>query len=520
MITLGIYLNPGNEEFKNTINKMIYVDKSLLIEKIGTYSKAINQYICISRPRRFGKSTDANMLVAYYSKGCDSHNLFNHLKISNTENYQKDLNQHNVIHLNMQDFLSMTNSIEDMLILLSEEVIFELTQKYPVTTSRNILSLVLSRIFSQYNESFIFIIDEWDCVFRDFKQDKEAQEKYLDFLRNLLKDKSYVKMCYMTGILPIKKYGTHSALNMFDEISMIEPRSYSEFMGFTEEEVKALCEEYNVDFTMMQYWYNGYHLKENISIYSPRSVTASIADHNFLNYWSQTETFEALKEYIDLNFDGLKEDITAMMAGMKVDIDISSFQNDMTTFHSKDDVMTLLIHLGYLGYDSINQKVYIPNNEVNGTFITSVKNSNWNIVSTMLKNSKNLLEATWNLDAKKVAEYIQEAHYETSILQYNDENALSYTISLAYIAAKEFYTIVRELPTGKGYADIAFIPKMDKPAMLIELKYNHDVETGIDQIKKKNYPKGLEHYQNNLLLISISYDKTTKEHSCMIEKLG
>ena len=517
---MGIYLNPGNEEFKNTINKMIYVDKSLLIEKIGTYSKAINQYICISRPRRFGKSTDANMLVAYYSKGCDSHNLFNHLKISNTENYQKDLNQHNVIHLNMQDFLSMTNSIEDMLILLSEEVIFELTQKYPVTTSRNILSLVLSRIFSQYNESFIFIIDEWDCVFRDFKQDKEAQEKYLNFLRNLLKDKSYVKMCYMTGILPIKKYGTHSALNMFDEISMIEPRSYSEFMGFTEEEVKALCEEYNVDFTMMQYWYNGYHLKENISIYSPRSVTASIADHNFLNYWSQTETFEALKEYIDLNFDGLKEDITAMMAGMKVDIDISSFQNDMTTFHSKDDVMTLLIHLGYLGYDSINQKVYIPNNEVNGTFITSVKNSNWNIVSTMLKNSKNLLEATWNLDAKKVAEYIQEAHYETSILQYNDENALSYTISLAYIAAKEFYTIIRELPTGKGYADIAFIPKMDKPAMLIELKYNHDVETGIDQIKKKNYPKGLEHYQNNLLLISISYDKTTKEHSCMIEKLG
>nr|WP_267490330.1 AAA family ATPase [Longibaculum muris] len=520
MITLGIYLNPGNEEFKNTINKMIYVDKSLLIEKIGTYSKAINQYICISRPRRFGKSTDANMLVAYYSKGCDSHNLFDHLKISNTKNYKKDLNQHNVIHLNMQDFLSMTNSIEDMLILLSEEVIFELTQKYPVTTSRNILSLVLSRIFSQYNESFIFIIDEWDCVFRDFKQDKEAQEKYLDFLRNLLKDKSYVKMCYMTGILPIKKYGTHSALNMFDEISMIEPRSYSEFMGFTEEEVKALCEEYNVDFTMMQYWYNGYHLKENISIYSPRSVTASIADHNFLNYWSQTETFEALKEYIDLNFDGLKENITAMMAGMKVDIDISSFQNDMTTFHSKDDVMTLLIHLGYLGYDSINQKVYIPNNEVNGTFITSVKNSNWNIVSTMLKNSKNLLEATWNLDAKKVAEYIQEAHYETSILQYNDENALSYTISLAYIAAKEFYTIIRELPTGKGYADIAFIPKMDKPAMLIELKYNHDVETGIDQIKKKNYPKGLEHYQNNLLLISISYDKTTKEHSCMIEKLG
>lgn len=515
---MGIYLNPGNTEFKNAAEKMIYVDKSLLIEKVSSYAKDINRYLCISRPRRFGKSTDANMLVAYYSKGCDSHEVFDRLKIAKTKDYEKHLNQHNVIHLNMQKFLSRTNSIYEMLEYLKEEIIYEFDEIYDINGGKSFLSGFLEKVYAKYNEAFIFIIDEWDCIFRDFKQDKEAQEKYLDFLRDLLKDQPYVELCYMTGILPIKKYGTHSALNVFDEISMIEPRSYSAFMGFTEAEVSALCKEYEVDYNRMQYWYDGYHLKGDVSIYSPRSVTASIADRDFLNYWSQTETFEALKEYIDMNFDGLKDDIVAMIAGEKISVDISSFQNDMTTFHTKDDVMTLLIHLGYLGYDSQNQKVYIPNNEVRGSFVTSIKNSNWAVISDIFINSINLLEATWKQEADKVAEYIQEAHYETSILQYNDENALSYTISLAYIAAKEFYTIIKELPTGKGFADMAFIPIHDKPAMLVELKYDHTVETGIDQIKRKEYPKALQHYRDNLLLVSISYDKKTKEHSCVIEK--
>ncbi|NBL01097.1 MAG: AAA family ATPase, partial [Erysipelotrichia bacterium] len=365
---------------------------------------------------------------------------------------------------------------------------------------------------------FIFIIDEWDCIFREFKQDQKAQEKYLDFLRDLLKDQSYVELCYMTGILPIKKYGTHSALNMFDEISMIQPESYSKFMGFCEEEVKALCEKHHVDFNTMQDWYDGYHLENHVSIYSPRSVTASIQSGYFRNYWSQTEVYDALQVYIDLNMDGLKDDIIAMIAGNKISIDILSFQNDMTTFHSKDDVMTLLIHLGYLAYDTENKKVYIPNNEVKDTFITSIKSSHWDKVSEMFKNSKALLEATWNMESDKVANYIQTSHYETSILQYNDENALSYTISLAYIVAKDYYTIVREFPTGKGFVDIAFIPKKDKPAMLIELKYDQEVETGMTQIKNKQYPKGLEHYKDNLLLVSISYDKQSKEHTCIIEK--
>ena len=403
---MGYYVNPGNEEFKSAAEKMIYVDKTLLIDKVSTYTKAINRYICMSRPRRFGKSTDANMLVAYYSKGCDSQELFDSLKIAKTDMYTKHLNQHNVIHLNMQDFLSRTNTIHEMLDLLTRLILRELTMNYTAIEffDKHNLTMSLSDVYLFTKDRFIFVIDEWDCIFRECKQNKEAQEKYLDFLRDLLKDKPYVELCYMTGILPIKKYGTHSALNMFDEISMIESTSYSEFMGFTEEEVKSLCEKYEIDFSMMQFWYNGYHLEGDVSIYSPRSVTAAIANKKFSNYWSQTETFEALKEYIDLNMDGLKDDIIAMIAGESVPIDISSFQNDMATFHSKDDVMTLLIHLGYLGYDSKNQKVYIPNNEVNGTFITSIKTSNWNIVSKMFKQSFDLLSATWNQESEKVAQ--------------------------------------------------------------------------------------------------------------------
>lgn len=355
-------------------------------------------------------------------------------------------------------------------------------------------------------------------MFREFKEDENAQKQYLDFLRDLFKDQKYVEMVYMTGILPVKKYGTHSALNMFDEISMIEQRGYSSFMGFTEQEVKNLCNEFDVNYQTMQQWYNGYHLEDDISVYSPRSVSSAIMTRKFSNYWSQTETFEALQDYIDLNLDGLKDNIVEMIAGNRVKIDTTSFQNDMTSLKSKDDVLTLLIHLGYLAFNSNESMVYIPNNEVKGTFITSIKNSNWDIVTKVFKNANDLLQATWDKDSKRVAKYIQDSHYETNILQYNDENALSYTIYLAYITAREYYTIVRELPTGKGFADITFIPRGDKPAMIVELKYNENVETAITQIKNKNYPKSLEHYVDNLLLVSINYDKKTKEHQCHIEK--
>ena len=324
----------------------------------------------------------------------------------------------------------------------------------------------------------------------------------------------------MTGILPIKKYGTHSALNMFDEISMVDSGLSSEYMGFTEKEVEKLCYQYNISYDEMKEWYDGYHLTDTISTFSPRSVVASITRKKFGNYWTSTETYEALRVYIDMNYDGLKDDIVKLLAGEHVAVQTTSFQNDMTTFDTKDDVLTLLIHLGYLGYNSFNQTCYIPNKEVIDSFVNSIRSSNWNETTKALLNSRALLEATWNRDEELVAKYIEEAHLDTAILTYNNENALSYTISIAYIYARNHYTIIREMPSGKGYADMVFIPKDDKPAMIVELKWDHEAETAIDQIKEKKYPKGLEEYRDNLLIVGISYDKKTKKHSCRIEEVN
>ena len=515
---MGIYLNPGNTEFQRALNSEIYVDKSLLIEYTNRIINTNMQNICVSRPRRFGKSTDARMIAAYYDQSCDSSKLFKDLKIAKNKEYQKHLNKYNVILLNMQDFLSETNNIDEMIGLIKNRVLRDLKLGYLEYVEEDNLSYSLNNIFAYTKESFIFIIDEWDCIFREYQGDKKAQEKYLDFLRNLLKDKPYVSLCYMTGILPIKKYGTHSALNMFKEISILNPTPLEEFMGFTEKEVQDLCLKYDMDYEKMKDWYDGYKMTDDLSVYNHRSVVYALMDRKYENYWSATETYEALRVYIDMNYDGLKDDVVKLLAGEEVYLNTDKFQNDMTTFKSKDDVLTLLIHLGYLGYNSSNQTCYIPNKEVTSSFIASIEDSSWNETTKALLNSRALLEATWNRDEELVAKYIEEAHLDTAILTYNNENALSYTISIAYIYARNHYTIIREMPSGKGYADMVFIPKDDKPAMIVELKWNQEVETAISQIKAKKYYFGLEKYLDNLLIVGISYDKKTKKHSCKIEK--
>ena len=519
---MGMYLNPDNQDFYMSFNEDIYVDKSMLIEYTNSRLNKASRFICVSRPRRFGKSTDANMLVAYYSRGCDSHELFDCLKISKTISYEKHLNQHHVIYLNMQRFLSKRKNINEMIALLTRLILRDLKMKFSDINfyDETDLTLCLDDIYMFKNEQFIFIIDEWDCIFREYASNKEAQKAYLDFLRDLFKDQKYVELVYMTGILPIKKYGTHSALNMFKEISMVNPMPMEMFMGFTEEEAETLCKEYQMDFEEMKVWYDGYHLNKEVSVLSPRSVVFSLMDRKFKNYWASTETYESLKVYIDMNFNGLRDDIIKLLARKRVIINPSKFQNDMTTFQSKDDVFTLLVHLGYLGYDEETSEVYIPNNEVVESFVNSIEDSNWGPVSESLKNSMNLIQATYACDEEQVAEYIEKAHLETSILQYNDENALAYTIYLAYIMARNDYTMVREFPSGKGFADVVFIPRYDKPAMIIELKYDQDVDSAIKQIKEKKYFFGLEKYLDNLLLVGISYDKETKKHTCVIEKYG
>lgn len=520
---MGIYLNPGNDMFQETVNGEIYVDKTELIACTNQYIRTPQKFICISRPRRFGKSMAAYMLAAYYGKNCDSSELFAPYKIAKTEDYRKHLNQYNVIMLNIQDFLSVSGSVDDMLDYLQDELIDELKEFYSDKLSEKdrVLSMALNKIYSRTKEGFIFIIDEWDCILRDNRYSADDQKKYLDFIRNLLKDKAYVALAYMTGILPIKKYGTHSALNMFDEYSMTRPFEYAQFIGFTEMEVKELCEKYQVDFDTMKSWYDGYVFPEAGHIYNPKSVVDSIRRKCFASYWTQTETYEALKIYIDLNYDGLKDAIVQMLAGEKITIDYETFQNDMTTFQSRDDVLTLLVHLGYLAYDSVGQQVSIPNSEIRAEFVRAIKNCKWKEVINALEQSDRLLTATWNRDEKTVAEILDIVHSEnTSILTYNDENSLSCVISIAYYSAMKEYTKIREFPTGKGFADIVYLPKAHsgKPAMIVELKCGVSAEGAIAQMKDKKYVESLKEYQGNLLLVGINYDRGSKKHTCVIEK--
>lgn len=518
---MGIYLNPEPDKFIEAINSPIYVDKSELICYTNSVLRTKQKYICVSRPRRFGKSMAADMLAAYYSRG-DSGKLFMGLKITEDESYPRHLNQYDTIFLNMQEFLSRTDSMESMLMLLKKSVLRDLMISYPDVDYFDKSDLIASMqdIYQSVKIPFVVIIDEWDCIFREYQNDIEAQKKYLDFLRDFLKDKGYIYLAYMTGILPIKKYGTHSALNMFSEFSMTNPRQLARFAGFTQEEVQNLAEEYHRSMSDLKEWYNGYRFEGTGAIYSPKSVVEAVLSGVCDVYWNKTETFEALRHYIDMNFEGLKDDVLSMLAGETVSVNTERFSNDMITFAGKDDVLTLLIHLGYLGYDFREQSVFIPNSEIRREFVNAISASDWGEVSKALKYSADTLRAVWEKRAFQVAKAMEQAHFETAHIQYNDENALSYTISLALYAARNFYTLHREFPTGKGFADIVFLPRknfMDKPALLVELKWNRSAEGAIAQIKQKKYCDSLREYHGNLLLVGVNYDKKTKEHDCIIE---
>lgn len=528
---MGSYLNPGSKRFQESLNSEIYVDKTGLIEKTNAVLNTEQKYICVSRPRRFGKSMAANMLSAYYECGEDTSEIFDRLYIGRMESYRKHLNQYDVIKVNMQEFSSSAGNVEEMLSKLRRYLLFDLKEKFTQIRFRDEEDLiqVMKDIFSKSKRPFIILIDEWDCLFREYQHDLKAQRLYLDFLRLWLKDQDYVALAYMTGILPIKKYGTHSALNMFNEYSMTDAGNMASFFGFTEEEVKGLCAEYEMNFEETKSWYDGYRMVKHdkdgdkvYSMYSPKSVVEAMTRHQFGTYWNQTETYEALKAYIQMNYDGLKEAVVRMLAGDQVQINTGTFSNDMTTFQGRDDVLTLLVHLGYLSYHWLDKAVTIPNKEVSQEYVNAISTMDWKEVMRSVENSRKLLEALWNQDGDAVADGIDRVHREISILQYNDENALSCIIHLAFYFAKEYYTIIRELPSGKGFADICFIPRKmhaDKPAAVIELKWNKSAEGAIAQIREKQYVDALEEYHGNLLLAGINYDKETKKHTCVIEKM-
>ena len=527
---MGSFLNPGNILFFEDINSEIYKDKTLLIDIVNKKIRTKQKCLCVSRPRRFGKTMAMNMLTAYYSKGCDSAELFAGRKITQMPSYQEHLNKHNVIRIGMQEFLGKERTVDGMIKKLCAYVSKEIFREYPDIdyVDKNDFIQVLRDVYEETKIPYIILIDEWDCLFREYRDDKKSQDIYLEFLRNWLKDQEYVGLVYMTGILPIRKYGTHSALNMFTEYSMTSPGELAPFFGFTDEEVQELCTEYDMDYQEVQNWYDGYELFvarrdqwQTYAMYAPLSVVEAMQRAFCSTYWNSTETYEALKQYIQMNMHGLRDAIVTMMAGGSVEINPDTFVNDMTTFSTRDDVMTLLVHLGYLSYNAKEQTVSIPNREVAKEYYNAVSTMDWQNVMTAISDSKKLLQAVLDGQDDVVAAGIDKVHEEISILQYNDENSLSCVIGLAFYSAREYYQTIREMPAGRGFADIVFLPlphHADRPAILIELKWDQDSDTAIRQIHEKRYTGALKGYEGNRLLAGINYDKATKKHSCIIEK--
>ena len=551
---MGTYLNPGKEAYEEAVNSEIFIDKSEMLLYLNSVVRTRQKYVSVSRPRRFGKTMAADMVCAYYDREADSRELFSQRRLAGGgrgARWDEYLGRFDVLRLVMTDFMEGSGSVQDVIDYLTEEAVDELREEYPDVRlgSRVNLRTVMSRVYGATRRQFVIVIDEWDAIFRTWKGDLAGQTRYLDFLRDWMKDKPYIALAYMTGILPIKKYGQHSALNMFDEYSMISPMQLAAYTGFTEEEVSDLCRQYGRDYEQMKDWYDGYEVSDVIppdpehemlmetgvsprpvrhALYSPLSVVKAIQTGRVMNYWNQTETYEALADYIRRDYDGLKDAVALLMDGGRLRVDTSTYQNDMTTFHGRDDVLSLLIHLGYLGFDDETSEVFVPNREILDEFRASTKSGEWAGPLRAYERSKELLEATWEGDAARVAELLEEAHDRAANMTYHGEAALSYAVQLAYYAAQRYYTTVLELDSGKGFVDIAYLPSPkypDKPALVVELKYNKSADAAIAQIKRREYPSRLEHYRGNILLVGIDYDRDVpsaragfKHHSCRIER--
>ena len=521
---MGMYINKGNSDFRDIVAHE-YVDKTSLIPRINAMLNSESRYSCVTRCRRFGKSMAAKMLCAYYDKSCDSRELFRGLEAERDETFGTYLNKYYVISVDMTDFTTKYRGERNIVKLIQNRIIKEILGVFPQISAQDDDDLmdILYRISESTGERFFMIIDEWDAILREMGTDEYITTSYVDLLRRLFKGSGSNKVfsgAYLTGILPIKKYNTESALNNFREYTMIRPGKMSEILGFTHEEVEMLCKKHGMDMSEMKSWYDGYRIGKASRMFNPYSVMRAINEEEFGSYWTTTGAYDSVITYIQMNYDGLKDDIIRMLAGEHVYVDTTEFRNDMRAVRSKNDVLTVLIHLGYLAYDGDEQECYIPNKEVADEMNNAIKATTWEPLVKTIQNSKALLEATISCNEQAVARGIDQAHDEhTSILSYNDENSLACVLSVAYIWARNEYIIHREYATGKGYADLVMIPRrnVSKPAIVIELKFNHSTDTAIDQIKRKEYPSKISEYNGDILLVGINYDKESKLHTCKIE---
>jgi hypothetical protein len=522
---MGTYIDKGNSDFSQVLNST-YVDKSGLISVVNETLFTEQRRSCVTRSRRFGKSMAANMLCAYYDRSCDSRSLFEPLEISKDPSFEKYLNKFPVIKLDITDFTTIHKDDPNLIDIIQEELKSDVRKAYPGVVpddfNKDFMEMLI-HINQATGDSFIMIIDEWDAICRESCD--ATVEAYLNWLRRMFKGSNTLRVfagVYMTGILPIKKYSKQSALNNFIEYSVTSPMGEERYFGFTRDEVKKLCAEKGRDYEEFAKWYDGYSIGREPYLFNPNSVILALKAGRCDSFWQASASYELVATYIDMNYEGLKDDIIYMLSGGRCEVNTTNFSNDMHDVKSKDEVLTVLIHLGYLAYDFEEAECYIPNYEVRREMENAVKSSGWQIAYA-ISNSKKLLKETLAGNADYVAEVIDKAHDEhTSILSYNNENSLACVLTLAYIYAQNDYIVHRELPTGKGFADLVLIPRrnVDKPALVLELKYKKEVEAAIAQIKSKRYVSKIEQYTGDILLVGINYDKKEKRHTCVIESVS
>lgn len=534
---MGTYINRGNAGFvKYTTSE--YIDKTGMIAYINSTLGGANMLTCVTRPRRFGKSIAANMLCAYYDKSCDSSALFENFEIAKDPTYKEHLNRYPVLYIDITDFTTRSNNTDEIISNLQHKVIEDIKKDYPdiAYPADSDLMDVLLEVASQTGEKFIMIIDEWDAMCRELSNKPQLMDDYVKLLRRLFKGGNTARVfagAYMTGILPIKKYGTQSALNDFREYSMTQSGALGGYLGFNDEDVSLLAEKHHMSFDELKRWYDGYEMEsfdwrvpdsivQKVAIYNPNSVMSAIRERHCDNYWAKTEAFESLQRYIDLDFNNVKESLESLITGKEIRLNVLRFGNDLTDISENEELFTLLIHLGYLSYDRKNRRAVLPNQEIREEFVEALRGSkSHKELSELVRASDMLLEATWQMDEETVAKGIEKVHNSKVAPNfYNNEQALRSTIRLAYLGAIDYYIEIQELASGKGYADIVLIPRRytDNPLLVIELKWDKTVKAAIEQIKDRNYPEILQPLAGEILLVGINYDKDTKKHSCKIEK--
>ena len=518
-MTYFINRNIEKNEFKLAFNSDYFIDKTELISKISKLISTNGKFLCITRPRRFGKTINAMMLESYYSKNANFKDIFDNLKISDSESYLAHLNKHNVVYLQLNELPDISTNVtyEEFLNYYVKGLENDLKNLWPEIHFEGRISNMLQQVFSETGEGFIFIIDEWDFIFNNNLFSKEERNNFLYFLKDLLKDRPYVELCYMTGVIPIAKYSTGSALNMFKEYTFLNDNIYYKYFGFTTEEVENICKKQDkVTFQELKEWYDGYKI-QNIDIYNPRSVICALSDGICQSYWTNTGPMDEIMYFINNNVTDVKKDIITMISGEPVYVQLEGYGTENLSLETRDEILSAMTVYGLLSYH--DETLEIPNKELLLKFSRSLRDKNLQEISKLLSRSFDLLRATITQDVETMSEIIQYTHdIYTSVIKYNDENSLSCIITIAYISAIENYKIVREMPAGVGFADFIFYPKdKSKPAFIIELKKNSTPEEALKQIFEKRYDLALKDYNGLKLAIGISYDTNLKNHSIKIQ---